>query len=100
MVLILCFATHVRRNIDETLLANKKERQVDLGCGSTSHVIPVSGWEEKIFLCSRTSGGRLMVGHWIRCQHCNEESLTASSLVENGCCFHCYMKGKGPGELQ
>ena len=41
-----------------------------------------------------------MVGHWIRCQHCNEESLTATSLVQNGCCFHCYMKGKGPGELQ
>jgi len=41
-----------------------------------------------------------MVGMWITCVHCNEESLTATSLVEKGCCFHCYMKGKGPGELQ
>ena len=45
-------------------------------------------------------GGSLMVGMWITCIHCNEESLTATSLVEKGCCFHCYMKGKGPGVLR
>jgi hypothetical protein len=39
----------------------------------------------------------MMVGGWIKCQHCGMECLTATSLIRHGCCFHCYMKGKGPG---
>ena len=38
-----------------------------------------------------------MVGGWITCQHCGRENLTSTLLTEHECCFHCYMKGKGPG---
>ena len=41
-----------------------------------------------------------MVGSWITCQHCGRENLTATALTEADCCFDCYMKGKGPGNLE
>lgn len=42
----------------------------------------------------------MMVGSWITCQHCGRETLAATSLAEHDCCFSCYMKGKGPGNLE
>ena len=41
-----------------------------------------------------------MVGSWITCAHCGRENLTATALTEADCCFLCYMKGKGPGNLE
>lgn len=38
-------------------------------------------------------------GGWINCLHCNSRHLVATALIESGCCFSCYMKGLGPGEI-
>lgn len=40
-----------------------------------------------------------MVGSWIKCQYCGRETLTATCLDKHEVCFSCYMKGKGPGDL-
>jgi len=42
----------------------------------------------------------MMVGSWITCVHCGTETLTATALSKASCCFSCYMKGKGPGNLE
>lgn len=41
-----------------------------------------------------------MIGKWITCKYCGRECLTNTSLIEHGVCFSCYMKGKGPGDLE
>jgi len=41
-----------------------------------------------------------MPGGWITCRYCGRGACTNTSLIENDVCFSCYMKGKGPGDLE
>ena len=79
----------------ETVLAHQEGRQMDM-----ANCKCLCRQRKDDYRIQLSTGGRMMVGSWITCVHCGTETLTATALSKASCCFSCYMKGKGPGNLE